>query len=103
MNRREFIKSLGLVSAATGVGVATLTKEEIKPIEFELATLKRSYGGYWHLEFTTSRVFSPDEENGIVVEIGEHKFFLKDWQSVEHFNFEGFTRHRLSGSTWEKL
>lgn len=103
MNRRDFIKSIGLVGAAatTGVGIAVLSQP--KAIEFDSATLKRNYNDTWLLTFTTSKLFSPAKEDGIIVEIGEQKFKLLNWDSLEHSTDKDTVTHRLSGKGWESV
>lgn len=110
MNRRDFIKSLGLVGAgvATGVGVTVLANEDIKPIEFEKATFKRGWLNDWHLEFVSPKVLNPDKESGLVIEIGDKRFFLKNWQDITfttEYNRDGSqsVTHHLSGDGYEEL
>lgn len=113
MNRREFIKSLGLVTAGSAVTIvpAVLLKEQpppIEPIQFDKADLQRWTDGKWHLGFESEKVFNPSGKNDIVIEIGEYKLLLKNMGKVEHsWEFKGKSGknyiHWISGDGWEEI
>lgn len=119
MNRRDFIKSLGVVTAGSAATVAIPvvasvvlaekpeSKLEIQPIEFDHARLQRFVSGRWNLEFESGKLFNPSGQKEIVVEIEEFQFLLKGLGEITH-STSNLSRsksyiHWLSGSEWETL
>lgn len=111
MNRREFIKSLGIVSAGAVVAGGTFELQsdpEISQLKFEKALLKRFSDHRWILTFETDEMLhvslQPNKE--LVAEIGKYKFCLKDIKEVMVDLVplgEGRYNHWITGIGWEQL
>lgn len=115
MNRRDFLKSIGVVGAGTAVSVLPqlILDKQLPQIKFDEATLHREFNGSWRLNFSSPELFVLRKQSGqnpeeLVVEIGDYIFVLKqpkqiDFASTEYLAKGGKIYHiQLVGQGWEQ-
>lgn len=107
MNRRDFLKTLTVVSAGAATTVIPLPKEE-GVVKFEEARLKRFSDGKWFLDFSANELLTTKLGNDkeLVAEIGDYTFVLKQPGQVEfsteHFREGRIYHHWITGHGWEQ-
>lgn len=127
MNRRDFIKSFGLIGiTAPMVAIPALPVIEhaieqiggldvIKRVDFsQRATFRRYLDGRWYLEFVSEDRLDVDFKNEMVIAVEDKEYILQDITDIQVSTefFYGWSNkkqsdrdyiHWLTGNRWQQV